>query len=138
MSVPGLRVGPLFGRRACAVLAATSAVLHAVMLGHAANVVTGGLLAVMIVACLYCARDLWLHGTLRAWVVVALMSLAMVALHLPAPAHHHGASADPVPQPSTVMALATLLALVEVLAAAAVLYFRTRGRMVEVSGTRDR
>jgi hypothetical protein len=126
------------GRRTCAALAACSAGLHAVMLDNAANVVVGGLLAVMIVACLYCARDLWLHGTMREWVVVALMSLAMVALHLPAPAHHHGASANRVAQPSTVMALATLVALVEVLAAAAVLYFRTRGRMVEVSGTRDR
>ena len=50
------------------------------------------LLATMIVACLYCARELWRDGTERAWVVVALMNLAMIALHLPAPAHHHGAT----------------------------------------------
>ena len=81
---------PVVGRRACAVLATGSAGLHAVLLGHATNLVAAGLLAVMIAACLYCAYELWHDGTLRAWVVVALMNLAMVALHLPAPAHHHG------------------------------------------------
>ena len=50
MSVPSLRVGPVFGRRACAALALSSAGLHAAMLGHASNVVAGGLLAAMIVA----------------------------------------------------------------------------------------
>ena len=62
------------------------------MLGHASNVVAAGLFAAMIVACLYCARELWRDGTERAWVVVALMNLAMIALHLPAPGHHHGAA----------------------------------------------
>ncbi len=89
-SSPGLRVGPVLGRRACAALALTSAGLHAAMLGHASNVVAGGLLAAMIVACVYCARDLWLRGTLRAWCVVGLMNIAMIAVHLPMPAHHHG------------------------------------------------
>jgi hypothetical protein len=124
------------GRKTCAVLAVGSAGLHAVMVGHAANVVAAGLLAVMIVACLYCARDLWLDGTMRAWVVLALMNLAMIALHLPVPSHHHSA-VGPTLQ-SSVMAAATLLALVEVLAAAAVLYVRTRGRTVGVSGSQDR
>ena len=123
------------GRRTCALLAVGSAGLHAVMLGHASNLVAAGLLAVMIVACLYCARDLWLDGTMRAWVVLALMNLAMLALHLPAPAHHHSAVGPP--QQSGVMVAATLLALVEVLAAAAVLYVRSRGRRVEVSGSQD-
>ena len=80
----------ILGRRACAALALTSAGLHAAMLGHASNVVAGALLAAMIVACVYCARDLWLRGTLRAWCVVGLMNIAMIALHLPMPAHHHG------------------------------------------------
>ena len=80
----------VFGRRACAALALSSAGLHAAMLGHASNVVAGVLLAAMIVACVYCARDLWLRGTLRAWCVVGLMNIAMIAVHLPAPAHHHG------------------------------------------------
>ncbi|HXL60177.1 MAG TPA: hypothetical protein VN959_05815, partial [Mycobacterium sp.] len=84
MSVPGSRGGPVFGRRACAVLALSSAGLHAAMLGHASNVVAGLLLAAMIAACVYCARDLWLRGTLRAWCVVGLMNIAMIAVHLPA------------------------------------------------------
>jgi hypothetical protein len=108
------------------VLAAASAVLHGVMLGHAANPAMAVLMAAMIVACLYCARDLWLRGTLRTWCVVAVMNLAMVAVHLPMPAHHHVAPAVAVQQQSTVMAAATALSLVEVGAAAAVLWFRTR------------
>ena len=91
------------------------------MLGHASNLIAAGLLATMIAACLYCARELWRDGTERAWVVVALMNLAMIALHLPAPAHHHGATSAAAPSPSTLMAVATLVALVEVAAAAAAL-----------------
>ena len=114
------------GRRTCAVLAAASAGLHAAMLGHASNVVVGGLLAGMIVACVYCARDLWLRGTLRAWCVVGLMNIAMIAVHLPAPSHHHGLHAATAGQQSTLIGLATAVAAVEVAAAAAVLWFRTR------------
>ena len=126
MSVTGLRVGPVFGRRTCAVLAATSAVLHGAMLGHAANPAMGVLMAGMAVACLYCARELWLRGTLRAWCVVGLMNIAMIAVHLPAPAHHHGMHAA-ASQPSTLMGMATAIAAVEVTVAIAVLYYRTRG-----------
>ena len=50
------------GRRTCAVLAAASAALHGVMLGHAANPAIAVLMAAMIGACLYCARELWLAG----------------------------------------------------------------------------
>jgi hypothetical protein len=124
------------GRRMCAVLAAGSASLHAAMLGHASGAVAAGLLAVMIGACLFCALDLWRDGTVRAWVVVALMNLAMVALHLPAPAHHHGAAAPT--QTSTLMTAATLLALVEVGAAAAVLYLRSRARFGQLTDRPDR
>ena len=121
------------GRRTCAVLAAASAVLHGVMLGHAANAAMAVLMAAMIGACLFCARDLWLRGTLRAWCVVGLMNLAMGVIHLPAPAHHHAAGA--VGQPSTLMVWATAVAAVEVVAAAAVLWFRTRCRaQLVVSG----
>jgi NADH:ubiquinone oxidoreductase subunit K len=115
----------VFGRRACAALALSSAGLHAAMLGHASNVVAGGLLAAMIVACVYCARDLWLQGTLRAWCVVGLMNIAMIAVHLPAPAHHHGVPAAAGHQ-TTLMGLATAIAAVEVTVAIAVLYYRTR------------
>jgi hypothetical protein len=118
----------LLGRRACAALAAGSAGLHTVMLGHAANLAMGALIATMIVGCLYCARDLWLRGTLRGWCVVALMNLAMIAVHLPAPGHHHTAEAVAVGQQSTVMALATTLAAIEVAVATVVLVHRSRGR----------
>lgn len=108
----------------CAVLAVGSAGLHAAMLGHAGGAVATGLLALMIAACGYCARDLWRDDRVRTWVVVALMNLAMIALHLPAPAHHHGATVGA--QPSALMGTATLVALVEAAAAAAVLYVRSR------------
>ena len=134
MSVPSLRVGPVLGRRACAALALSSAGLHAAMLGHASNVVAGGLLAAMIVACVYCARDLWLHGTLRAWCVVGLMNIAMIAVHLPAPGHHHGVHAA-ASQQSTLMSLATAIAAVEVAVAMAVLYYRTRRNAQLISGS---
>ena len=115
----------VFGRRACAALALSSAGLHAVMLGHASNVVAGGLLAAMIAACVYCARDLWQRGSLRAWCIVGLMNIAMIAVHLPAPVHHHGAHAA-AGQQSMLMGLATAIAAVEVTVAIAVLYYRTR------------
>ena len=118
------------GRRACAALAVVSAGLHAAMLGHASNPISAGLLAAMIAACLYCARELWRDGTERAWVVVALMNLAMIALHLPAPAHHHGGPSAEAAPPSTLMAVATLLALTEVIGAAAALRIGSRGRTI--------
>jgi hypothetical protein len=129
----------IIGRRACALLAAGSAALHAVMLGHAENAISAAVLAVMITACLFCARELWYEGTVRAWVVVALMNLAMIAVHLPAPAHaHHGAAPAGPPTSSSLMGTATLLAFVEVLAAAVALYIGSRGRTVEITGTPDR
>jgi hypothetical protein len=119
----------LFGRRACATLAGCSAVLHGISVGHATNLAAAGLTVAMAAGCLYCARDLWVRGTPRAWVLVALMNLAMIAIHAPTPAaHHHGggvSTAAPAHH-STVMNLATTLAAVEVLVAAAVLYSRTR------------
>ena len=124
------------GRRTCAALAACSAVLHGVALGHVTNVVALALMLAMIVGCLYCARDLWRTGTVRGWLMVALMNFAMIAIHLPASgAHHHGAglpAVSPVHQ-SAVMDAATVLAVVEVTIAAVVLYYRTRAlRLAEV------
>jgi hypothetical protein len=124
------------GRRACAVLALSSAGLHAAMLGHVSNVLAGGLLAAMIVACVYCARDLWLRGSLRAWCVVGLMNIAMIAVHLPMPAHHHGMSS--MGQQSTLMGLATGVAAVEAVVAMAVLYYRTRRNAELVIGSPSR
>lgn len=124
MNVAGLPA--VLGRRVCAALAAGSAALHSAMLFHSANLATGVLMAGMIVACLYCVCELWQHGTLRAWCVVALMNLTMVALHLPAPLHHHGALVASVEQPSALMVWATGLSAVEVAAAVVVLYYRSR------------
>jgi hypothetical protein len=124
----------VLGRRTCAALALSSAGLHALTLGHASNVVAAALLAAMIVACVYCARDLWVRGTLRAWCVVGLMNIAMIAVHLPAPSHHHGVHAA-VGQQSTLMGLATTIAAIEVAVAIAVLYYRTRRHGQLVSGT---
>ena len=118
-----------FGRRACAALAACSAVLHGISLGHATNLAAAGLTVAMAAGCLYCARDLWVRGMLRAWVLVALINLTMIAIHAPAPAAHHDGGRVTTAAPahhSTVMNLATTLAAVEVVAAAAVLYSRTR------------
>ncbi|MCT7657537.1 hypothetical protein [Mycobacterium deserti] len=122
------------GRRSCAALAVCSAGLHTAMLGHAANPVAAGLLVVMIVGCLYCARELWREGSVRAWTVVALMNLAMIALHLPAPAHHHGTVAAAPGQ----MTAATSVALVEVLIASTVVYVRSRGHWARLSDVADR
>jgi hypothetical protein len=119
----------IVGRRACAVLAACSGVLHGFSLLHATSAAATVLTVAMLAACMFCARDLWARGTLRAWALVALMNLAMIVIHTPASAaHHHGGgvnAAAPVHH-STVMTLATTLAAVEVVAAAAVLYYRTR------------
>ncbi|MBD0324608.1 MAG: hypothetical protein ICV72_14680 [Aldersonia sp.] len=123
------------GRRACAVLAAGSAGLHAVMLGHAANVATGVVMVGMIVACLYCARDLWQRGTPGVWCLVALMNLAMIAVHLPAPSHHHVTGAVAVGPQSSIMALATVISAIEATLAVAVLWFRTRRGAELISGT---
>ncbi|BBY19596.1 hypothetical protein [Mycolicibacterium litorale] len=114
----------VIARRGCALVALGSAGLHLTSLGHATVSVSGVLLAMMVAGCVFCTRELWVVGSLRAWLVVALMNIAMIALHLPAPTHHHGGSA--ATDASLAMSLATLLALVEVCAAAAVLYVRTR------------
>ncbi|WP_319458322.1 hypothetical protein [Mycobacterium sp. RTGN4] len=119
----------MLGRRVYAASAVCSAVLHAISLGHVSNVMAALLMMVMVIGCLYCARDIWLRGTLRAWVLVASMNLAMIAIHLPMSfTHHHGGgigAAAPMSD-STAMTLATALAVLEVTVAAVVLFARTR------------
>ncbi|MGE2714072.1 hypothetical protein ACQI4L_08445 [Mycolicibacterium litorale] len=124
----------VIARRCCALAAVVSAGLHLTALGHAATAVTAVLLAAMIAGCLFCARDLWVLGSVRAWLILALMNLAMIALHLPAPTHHHGA---PTADPSFAMGAATALAMVEVTVAAVVLYLRTRHLGLSLNGDRD-
>lgn len=115
------------GRRACALLALCSAALHGVSLGHVTTLVGTMLMVAMMAGCLYCARDLWMRGTVRGWVMVALMNFAMIAIHMPMAPHHHGDVAAALPvHDTTVMTVATALAALEVTIAATVLYFRTR------------
>ena len=111
--------------RAGAALAIGSAVLHGLSLGGGHPVVVTILVLGMAAACLYCAADLWTHGTQRAWVLVAVMNLAMIGVHLPLSAHHHGAIGAAAPT-SDLMAAATLLAVVEVILATVVLSVRSR------------
>lgn len=111
-------------RRIGALLAVGSAALHGASLEPAQPGITA-LTVVMVAACLYCAYELWTRDTLRGWVLVAVMNLAMVAVHLPMTGvHHHGGGTAGAPTP---MQLATVVAIVEVLLAATVLFVRTRG-----------
>jgi hypothetical protein len=121
----------VFGRRACAVLAATSAVLHGVMVGHAGNVVTAVVILAMMATCLYCARDLWVVGSLRAWGLVAVMNLGMIVVHCSMPAHRHGAALPTgvaVAEPSSLLMAAIAISAVEVAIATAVMYHHARDR----------
>ena len=127
------------GRRACALLAACSAVLHGITIIHAETPAHAVLMAGMAAACLYCARDLWMQSALRTWVLVAVMNILMIAVHTPfapfASGHQHGGGAAvaaiPVHQ-STVMTLATALAAVEAVIATSVVYQHSRRNRVAV------
>lgn len=118
----------VLGRRTCAVLAASSAVLHGFMAMDATGASTMVLIVGMAVACLYCAWELWTQGSLRTWCVVALMNVGMVMAHWSLPGHHHSQSpaefaAEP---PSALMTVATAIAVIEVALAVVVLWYRTR------------
>jgi NADH:ubiquinone oxidoreductase subunit K len=62
------------------------------------------------------------------------MNIAMIAVHLPAPSHHHDVHVAMPGQQSTLMDVATAVAAVEVALAMAVLYYRTRGNAQLVNG----
>jgi hypothetical protein len=126
----------VLGRRTCALVAVGSAAVHGLMLGSSTNPALAILVVAMMGACLFCARDLWAVGSARAWCLVAVMNLGMIAVHWSAPGHHHtgvintgliGTGALPA---STVMTVATTLSLLEAVAATAVLYVQSRGRAV--------
>ena len=118
----------VLGRRAFALVVGCSAVLHGVALLHATNVVSAAVMGAMLVACLICAGELWVRGTLRAWSLVAVMNLVMIAIHLPAPGvHHHGGGmGDMAVHHSSVMTLATAISIVEIVCATGVMLYRTR------------
>lgn len=122
-------------RRIAAGLAAISAALHGFMLGHAGGVAVAVLIAAMAAVCLYCAWELWRSGTTRAWTLVAVMNLAMVAVHLPMTGGHHvtPATAEGVVPQSSILTLATSLSMAEVVLAVAVLWYRSRGNARAIS-----
>ena len=125
------------GRRACASVAACSAVLHAITTTHTHTAAAAVVMAAMAIACLYCACDLWAKDALRTWVWVAVMNLAMIALHAPGGSgHQHGgrsaAAVTSIP-PSTVMTAATALAVMEAAIATAVVYQRSRHNRLVVA-----
>ena len=128
------------GRRACAVLAACSAVLHGITIAHAETLAAAVLMAGMGIACLYCACELWIQSALRAWVLVAVMNIAMIAVHTPvASGHQHGdrTAVTAVPMHhSTTMTVATVLAAAEAIIATAVVYQRSRHNRFAVARAR--
>jgi hypothetical protein len=111
-------------RGAGSLLAVSSAVLHGTSLN--------GLALGMAAACLYCAYELWRFDTVRSWVLVAVMNIAMIGAHLlTTSSHHHGVdpaatAAAPTIGMGVAMGLATVVAAVEILFAATVLFVRTR------------
>jgi hypothetical protein len=112
-------------------VAVGSAAVHGLMLGRSTNPALAILVVAMMGACLYCARDLWTVGSSRAWCLVAVMNLGMIAVHWSAPGHHHTGVISTVALPaSTVMTVATTLSVLEAVAATAVLYVQSRGRAV--------
>jgi TctA family transporter len=133
-----VRTSAVLGRRACALVAVASATVHGLMLGHAGNPVVAVLVVAMMAACLYCARELWTAGPPRAWCVVAVMNLGMVAVHWSLPSHHHGAAvttistAVSIPTP-TLMTVATTVSLAEAAVATVVLWVQTRRRAISLA-----
>lgn len=115
MSTPVRGVGAL--------LAVSSAVLH----GTSLSVWS----LAMAVACLYCAYEVWRFDTVRSWVLVAIMNIAMIGAHMVmAGQHRHGLPSALPAAASTgmnpAMGLATTVAVIEILFAATVLFVRTR------------
>jgi hypothetical protein len=124
----------VLGRRACALVAVCSAVVHGLMVGSSTNPALAILVVAMMGACLFCARDLWTVGSSRAWCLVAVMNLGMVAVHWSLPGHHHTGVISTVVLPgSTLMTVATMLSVLEAAAATAVLYVQSRGRAVSLA-----
>lgn len=72
---------PVQLRRCLAVLAAVSAVLHLMMLGHG-PLGLGMLMAGLAVICFPCAGHLWRGPSPRAWAVVGAMNVGMLLIHL--------------------------------------------------------
>lgn len=137
--MPLATTSAVLGRRTCALVAVCSAVVHGLMLGSSTTPALAILVLAMMGACLFCARDLWTVGSTRAWCLVAVMSLGMIAVHWSAPGHHHtgvssiGLIGTGAPTASTLMTVATSLSVLEAVAATAVLYVKSRSRAVSLA-----
>ena len=137
--MPAARAPAVLGRRVCAVAAVCSAGLHASMIGHAGSPALALLILGMAAGCLFCAYELWTSGSLRAWCIVAVMNLLMVAVHWSVPAHHHGVAnaavlgGAPAVPASLLMTVATTIALTEAAVATVVLWVRTRHRVIGIA-----
>jgi hypothetical protein len=124
------RAPAVVARRACAIGAVCSAAVHGLMLGSVGTPVAL-LVVAMIAACLYCAKDLWSLGSTRAWCLVAVMNLGMVAVHSSMPGHHDGVVGQAQAAPTaTLMTVAVSLSLIEAGVATAVLWVQTRRRSI--------
>lgn len=132
--MPTATTSAVLGRRTCALVAVCSAVVHGLMLGGSANPALAVLVVAMMGVCLFCARDLWTVGSTRAWCLVAVMNLGMIAVHWSVPGHHHtGVISTVAPTASTLMTVATTLSVLEAVAATAVLYVQSRSRAVSLA-----
>ncbi|AFM19793.1 hypothetical protein Mycch_5107 [Mycolicibacterium chubuense NBB4] len=110
-----------------ALLAVCSAALHGGSLPGSGSAWAAGVMTVMLAGCLYCAYELWRFDTTRSWVLVAVMNLAMIGVHMPMTGgHHHGGAVGTAAGLPVAMELATVVALAEVILAAAVLFVRSR------------
>lgn len=117
----------VFAARTGAVIAMSSAALHVNTLFSGLGPVAATLMVAMVAGCLVCAVELWVRGSVRAWLTVALMNLAMIAVHLPmSAAHQHAAALTGSVPGATTASLATLVAAAEVVVAATVLFVHTR------------
>ncbi|WP_186628768.1 hypothetical protein [Rhodococcus sp. BP22] len=116
--------------RVGSMLAVLSAVVHLFGLaGH--GTAQTGIIAVMAVGCLYCAKHLWSRPRTRDWALVATMSIGMIAIHqnMSMPGGHAGHHGDGSATPSAISmpmpSAAILIACVEALFATTVLFATT-------------
>ncbi|MGB6182956.1 MAG: hypothetical protein WBF79_17105 [Rhodococcus sp. (in: high G+C Gram-positive bacteria)] len=127
------RVGP---GRVAALLALASAIAHLTdIAGHGVRATGIGHIVIMIVmsaACCACAWHLWCHPRVRDWALVAVMSVAMIAMHLTmnsTDTHggHHRPTPAPVSESQNAGSVVPLVfALIEALFSTAILFAVTR------------
>ncbi|ROZ42914.1 hypothetical protein EEB13_30515 [Rhodococcus sp. WS3] len=135
------RRASLWGRRAAAVLALCSAGLHTgSLIEHRSSPLLAGMMVLMIIGCVHCARHLWMSGRHQDWGLVSIVSLGMIAVHLAAMSSrtagaggHHKVADDTTMQlavahqaSSPLMNSAVVIAATEAVLAFAVLIYRTR------------